>query len=416
MLQASRSHSWRAGGSRFRVLLWIALAPIIVAPKTFADDLGQWIQSEKAVAASKLISNILSDGAVIASPSRSNPDYYFHWVRDAALTMDVIVSMFMQSVDPAERQRYMTLLTSYLNFSLGNQVTWNPSSDLEGGRGLGEPKFNTDGSAFTGPWGRPQDDGPALKVLTFIRLANRMLDGGDPNQVELVKTRLYDGVLPTNSLIKRDLEYVSHNWQLTSFDLWEEVRGHHFYTRMVQRKALTEGARLAIRLNDGGAAGWYALQATELEDQIKKHWDQGNGYLVATLDRDGGIDWKSSGLDTAIILGVLHSHTPADNFFSATNDMVLATAGTLASTFDQLYPINNVKKDSQGGDLGVAIGRYPEDRYSGTTTSSVGNPWVLCTLALGELYDRAANEWVNGGEIAVTDRSRSSVVPSARFS
>jgi glucoamylase len=414
MFQASRSHSWCAGGSRFRVLLLIALAPIIMAPKTFADELGQlipadelsqWIQTEKAVAASKLIGNILSNGAVIASPSRSDPDYYFHWVRDGALTMDVIVSISMQSVDPAERQRYIILLTRYLDFSLGNQVTSNPSSDL--GRGLGEPKFNTDGSAFTGPWGRPQDDGPALRALTFIRLANRMLDGGDPSQVELVKTKLYDGVLPTNSLIKRDLEYVSNNWQRTSFDLWEEVRGLHFYTRMVQRKALTEGARLAIRLNDGGAAGWYALQAAELEDEIKKHWDQGKGYLVATLNRDGGIDYKSSGLDTAIILGVLHSHTPADSFFSATNDMVLATAGTLASQFDQLYAINKVKKDSEGGELGIAIGRYPEDRYSGTTTSSEGNAWVLCTLALGELYYRAANEWVNGGEIAVTDRNKS---------
>jgi glucoamylase len=36
----------------------------------------------------------------------------------------------------------------------------NPSGGFNDGAGLGEPKFNVDETAFTGPWGRPQRDGP----------------------------------------------------------------------------------------------------------------------------------------------------------------------------------------------------------------------------------------------------------------
>jgi Glycosyl hydrolases family 15 len=34
-------------------------------------------------------------------------------------------------------------------------------------------------------------------------------------------------------VIKADLDYVSSHWDAATFDLWEEVNGAHFYTRMV---------------------------------------------------------------------------------------------------------------------------------------------------------------------------------------
>jgi glucoamylase len=377
-------------------------------PRARAADLEQWLRTEKSTATKKLLADVLGNGAVIASPSKDNPNYYFHRVRDAALTADVLVSLYTGSTDPAERQRYSTLLSAYREFSLANQVTDNPSSAF--GRGLGEPKFNTDGSAFRGPWGRPQDDGPALRALTFIRLANYLLDGGDATQIALVKTKLYDSTLPTNSLIKRDLEYVSHNWPNTSFDLWEEVRGNHFYTRMVQRKALVEGAKLAGRLNDGGAAAWYKRQAAALENAIRNHWDPSKGILAVTLNRDGGLDYKSSGLDSSVVLAVLHTHTPGDNFFAPTDDMVLATAARLTSSFEQIYAINKTKQDPAGRPLGTATGRYPEDRYGGQAGAPGGNPWVLCTTGMAELYYRAANGWERAGRIQVTDRTKGFLV------
>jgi glucoamylase len=46
----------------------------------------------------------------------------------------------------------------------------NPSGGLGNGRGLGEPKFMADETPFTGSWGRPQRDGPALRATTMIEL------------------------------------------------------------------------------------------------------------------------------------------------------------------------------------------------------------------------------------------------------
>ena len=399
-----------------RIGLSILLLALLACRST-ADDLGQWIATEQNVATTRLLRNLLSDGAVIASPSTANPDYYYHWVRDGALTMDVVVSFYAAAPDQTTRDQYLALLTKYIDFSRTLQTTNNLSSAM--GRGLGEPKFNTDGSPYLENWGRPQDDGPALRAASLCRLANLLLDDGRPDLVNLVKSKLYDSVLPTNSLIKSDLEYVSHNWNLTCVDLWEESSGDHFYTRLVQRRALREGAKLATRLSDPGAAQWYSAQSTALETAIRAHWDQSRGILVGTLDRQGpkdqnGNEYKTSGLDVAVVLGVLHASSPGDAFFAATDDQVLATTQKLVTAFDApgFYNINGTKQDAQGNPLGPAIGRYPEDRYYG------GNPWFLCTGAIAELYFRAANLWDAKGTLVVSAANKAffSSLDASKFS
>ena len=157
---------------------------------------------------------------------------------------------YANSPDQASKDRYLGYLNRYIDFSMG----------LQNGAGLGEPKFNTDGTVYQCGWGRPQNDGPALRAASLCRLANLLLDDGRSDLVQLVKTKLYDGT--SNSLIKKDLEYVSHNWGNACVNLWEEVGGNHFYTRIVQRRALRDGAKLATRLADSGAAGWYNSQLT----------------------------------------------------------------------------------------------------------------------------------------------------------
>ncbi|SIO26811.1 Astacin (Peptidase family M12A) [Singulisphaera sp. GP187] len=375
--------------------------PVASVTNALPMDLGGWLQAERTIARDKILANILSNGAVIASPSRSNPNYYYHWVRDAALTMDVVVSLYADASDASTRRHYLELLTRYVNLSLGLQVTNNLSTALS--RGVGEPKFHTDGSAYNDNWGRPQDDGPALRAASLCRLAHMLLDRGDDDLTNFVKTKLYDGRLPSNSVIKRDLEYVSHNWQRPSVDLWEEVYGHHFYTRIAQRRGLREGAKLASRLGDQAAAEWYSAKAAELERALQDHWQSDRGYLIATFDQQGK-DYKTSNLDVSIVLGVLHTRSPNDGFLSPTNDHVLSTARKLADEFDSMYRINRTTTDSSGGRLGVAIGRYPEDRYSGSGPDQVGggNPWYLCTAALGELYYSVANEWESNGSLAIT--------------
>lgn len=71
-------------------------------------------------------------------------------VRDAALTMDVVVQLYASASDPAAIASYEQILFEYA------QARADEQNDSNLQTGLGEPKFELNNSVFTGPWGRPQ--------------------------------------------------------------------------------------------------------------------------------------------------------------------------------------------------------------------------------------------------------------------
>lgn len=322
-------------------------------------------------------------GTVVASPSRSNPDYFYHWIRDAALVMDSVVDLYRFTKSTTQKRYYSGLLSDFLALSRQNQLSRAMT-------GLGEPKFNVDGSPFNGPWGRPQNDGPALRASAFVKLAFQLIAEGQEKEVRRL---LYDGKNPTASVIKTDLEYVAHNWKASCFDLWEEVNGHHFYTRMVQRRSMYDGARLAYQLGDRGAGDYYVKQAKAIEHELNRHWNSSGNFILSMLGRTGGIDYKASNLDSSVILGVLHGSV-GDGFFGPSDDRVLATFNRVEAVFQKIYPVNSKKYPA------TAIGRYPEDQYSGNGNGE-GNPWFLTTSGFGELLHKAATEFTRKGKIEI---------------
>jgi glucoamylase len=299
-------------------------------------------------------------GSVMASPSRDNPDYYFHWIRDAALTMREVWAY--RALNP---KRARNTLMDYAVFSRKNQTTENPAPSHRG-YDLGEPKFEMSGAAFQGPWGGPQNDGPALRVLALLGLADDLMMSG---QQDFVYKVLYAPEIPARTVIKADLEYVAHHWQDPSFDLWEEVKGDHFYTRLAQWRALSEGAIFAARMQDPQAAAFYKQQASAVMESLDKFWSSSKNYLVATRNWVGGHDpqEKASLLDIAIVLGVLHSGRAGSPFY-VDDDRVIATVWELVQAFDYQYAINRDRTNDEGLPMGPGIGRYPEDHYSGTST------------------------------------------------
>jgi glucoamylase len=68
-----------------------------------------------------------------------------------------------------------TIIEEYVNAQANLQTVSNPSGSLSDGSGLGEPKFNVDMSAYTGSWGRPQRDGPALRAIILIDFGNWLI-------------------------------------------------------------------------------------------------------------------------------------------------------------------------------------------------------------------------------------------------
>jgi glucoamylase len=379
------------------------MASLAATPRNPAK-LAAWAADQTDRSAKLLWKNLSPEGtapgAVVASPSRQNPDYWYHWVRDASLSFEPVLTFYLSSTSPAHKAENYRRLLDFVRFSRANQYAPTKS-------GLGEPKFYVDGTPFNDQWGRPQNDSQALRATLFIRFAQGLLNEGKAREV---RELLYSP--SKESLIKKDLEDVARRWREPCYDLWEEVSGQHFFTLMVQRKSLVDGAALARRLGDAGAAEYYERQAREMVPYLLSHWNPEKGYIEATRHWREGIDYKFSGLDTSVILGAIKGDV-GDGLFGVTDARVLATAHRMKQTFQDLYSVN------KRGLWGTLIGRYPEDRYDGYETdgSPPGNPWPLLTVGFAELHYKAANAYRDRGEIPVTETSLAffqSLVPTER--
>jgi glucoamylase len=148
------------------------LQHVFFSPSRFSDSIGSllgiskrpsdpivppgledWIQEQRKISFGYLLDNIAPNGAnakdaapgsVIASPSKHAPNYYYQWVRDAAITMGDVVEAYANSGD----EKYKHIIDAYADLQGALQNTFNPSGGYTTG-GLGEPKFQVDGAPFT---------------------------------------------------------------------------------------------------------------------------------------------------------------------------------------------------------------------------------------------------------------------------
>lgn len=352
-----------------------------------------WLKDEYALAQANLLSNLHLPGKAIGSiPAARSSDpsnsYAFHWVRDAGLVVDPYVTRYID--EPGSKREALAILKDFVNFSKFNQESPTKA-------GLGEPKFNLNGSPYDGPWNRPQNDSPAIRANSLMRFAHALLDEGNEGYV---RGLLYDTGSSPQTVIKRDLEYVATHFKETSADLWEEVFGSHFFTLMVSRRALKDGAALARRLQDAPAADYYEKKAAEVEAELNRFWDASKGQILTT-DPSSIVGWdrdKKSNLDAAVLLGSLHGSV-AGSPFSVGDDRVLSTVQKLKESFASAYKINH----GPIAPVGVALGRYPEDRYDGVTGNSQGGAWPLITLGMAELHYRLKKDLQHQQRIEITD-------------
>ncbi|KAH9047688.1 glycoside hydrolase family 15 protein [Lactarius hengduanensis] len=351
--------------------------------------LDAYIAEETHTAKSCLLANIGPDGAkshgalaglVIASPSTQNPDYLFSWTRDSALVFKLLIEDFVAGDDLSLRG----LIDAYITVVSLLQQTSNPSG-AAGKDGLGEPKFNIDGSPFLRPWGRPQRDGPALRATALIQYAGWLWKNGNSTYVE-------KSLWP---VIRLDLDYVAANWRQPTFDLWEEINSTSFFTAAVQHRSLREGSALASTLERHAESHTYDTQADSVLCFMQSFWNPRDTHIIANTG--GG----RSGLDSNTVLASIHTFDPAAGCdpitFQPCSDRALANLMNYVDSFrGAVYPINKLAHKSDP----IATGRYPEDVYFG------GNPWYIATLAVAEqLYD-ALLTWDALGAITVTPTSK----------
>jgi len=311
-------------------------------------------------------------GSVLAAPAvedrAGEPDYFFHWIRDAALVMRAIPDLVRTGDSTADwKQHFRDWVRFELALAdLDGRVTtddWptrvapdfrqfvrapDELAAVHGDKVAGDVRVNADGTLDRIRWSRPQHDGPALRLLTCRQGISAGLTA--------------DGI---EDLIAADLAYTRTHAGRVSVDLWEEHAAEHYYTILVQAAALDTGDAADRDL----AAG--------LLDRLDQFWSADEGFIRCTLPRE-----TRKSLDIAVILGVLHSGRETGRH-SIADVRVQATLTMLERRFGAYYPIN------QGRRRGAVLGRYPGDHY-GTK-----GPWYIATFAAAEFRYRMAAQ---GGE------------------
>jgi glucoamylase len=264
------------------------------------------------------------------------------------LTFTALIERFIAGDSTLE-----TAIEDYITSQAEVQTVTNPSGSLSDGTGLGEPKFYVNITEFTGAWGRPQRDGPALRASALIAYGNYLIAQDD---TALVLSNIWP-------IVENDLSYVSEYWNQTGYDLWEEVDGSSFFTIASQHKALVEGSTFASALNQSCAG--CTSQAPQLLCFLQDFW---NGTaVIANIGTNDG----RSGLDANSLLGSIHTFDPSadcdDTTFQPCSARALSNHKLVVDSFRSIYTVNSGIAEGTA----AAVGRYPEDSYQG------GNPWYI---------------------------------------
>lgn len=334
-------------------------------------------------------------GSIIASPVMGDydpePDYFFHWFRDSAVVIEALrlaAGLGCLAVDEAQRH-----FADYVGFSLATQALDGREvarqdrvsrtapafrqylrSDAElaavhGDRVVAESRIHPDGTLDFTTWARPQHDGPPLRALALLRWLRWRAP--EPATADAAA-----------QLIRADLDFTLAHWHEPSFDIWEEDRGHHYYTRRVAAAALAEGADWREITGDRPGAQRDREAARQIEATLDSYWLEAAGHY-----RSRAVDPQTDAvkaLDIAVILAAVHAETDGPRH-SVHDPRMQATLARLDEVFHARYAINQDRPPGRG----PALGRYAADRYFD------GGAWYVSTLAAAEFCFRASSRAVD---------------------
>jgi len=370
------------------------------------ESLERWIERQYLASASGMLLSISCNvvrtregfgqiviprkGSIVASPVPGaydpEPDYFFHWYRDAALVAEALRRLREHPVPGIDAGLHFA---NFVHFSaslapldgraLAAQPEWRDrvaegfrqylrtDADLAAVRGemvAAETRVNPDGSLDRSKWPRPQHDGSALRAITVLRwLEQRCLDA--------------DTTAAAESLLFWDLDYVRRRARAACYDIWEEERGVHYYILRVSAAALRGGAAWLTARGAAAAALACRLESDAIERQLDDYWDAERGHYRSRVPDPGTLTHKQ--LDFSVIFAAIHaddgaaSHSPDD-------PRMVATLSRLEELFDAAYAINRARPPERA----PAMGRYAGDVYFS------GGAYYFSTLGAAEFCFKAA--------------------------
>lgn len=330
-------------------------------------------------------------GSIVASPVLGcydpEPDYFFHWFRDSAIIVDALRQLFEDAGDA----QLLSHFSDFVHFSLslqeldGRRLTgggaWRAAvvpayrqylrtnedlSTVHGEGVSGETRVNPDGTLDISKWPRPQNDGPAMRALTLLRWQSAAaLDGERAAAVE--------------SLLRADLCFTLRHWRESSFDIWEEEKGLHYYTLRVAAGALAAGADWLERRGERSDALRCRSDARDIGTVLDGYWREDLQFYKSRILEAPTPSTKE--LDISVIFAAIHAGGNALSH-SVRDPRMHATLARLEALFEAEYAINR----NRAAGHGPALGRYAGDVYYS------GGAYYFSTLAAAEFcYGAAAH-------------------------
>ena len=321
-------------------------------------------------------------GSVVASPVPGaydpEPDYFFHWYRDAAVVIDALRVLHLDDPDADLPPR---LFGEFLQFGLrtlaldGGALVAQPGwrgrvqpqftqylrtdAELARARGAdirGETRLNADGTLDITNWPRPQHDGIATRALALRRWLR---------QAQLTPAL----AAAARELLAGDLDYTRAHWREPCHDIWEEERGLHYYTLLAAAAALADSDAPGETPSDAAA---------EILRRLDDYWNPRLGCYRSRMLPDGGASIRDP--DISVILAAVHCDLPGARHCVA-DPRLHATLASLEKVFMRAFAINADLPEGHA----PALGRYERDVYYG------GGAWYVSTLGAAEFCYRAAH-------------------------
>ncbi len=400
-----------------------------VPPPNGKQDLASWIERQYALSAALMLgaisaANLVKDrrgfgqtirpvrGSILASTAIGSwdpdPDYFFHWIRDSAVTIDALrhltggASLGAAAVSHCSDFAAFSLALnsldggSFLKKSGDFRKNVHPDflqfvredselRSIAGDRVLGEPRFNPDATLDISKWSRPQHDGPAMRALALMRWPRDLFDDASYASIR--------------ALILSGLGFVRRNWREPSFDIWEEELGQHYYTRLLHHAALADGALWIEKMGGDktGQAQECRAAAQEILSSLDEFWCPAKGHYVSRHSVTQGVSGKD--LDISVILAVIHA-ARSEGAHSVLDPRVMATLTQLEELFDEAYPINRGRPEY----FGPAMGRYASDNYFS------GGAYYFSTLGTAEFYYSLAEKLGAGADFLTSAENKGFVL------
>jgi len=301
-------------------------------------------------------SHIDARGAIIASCDSQMlnyaRDYYSYcWPRDAAYIILPLIelgydeeakSFFEFSRDVLDEEGY--LLHKYLSDrSVGS--SWHPAIQQH----HSELPIQEDETA----------------IVIYV-LCQYLKDSGD---IDFVRRLYHTLVQPATRFMANHIDE-STRLPHASYDLWEEKFLTTSYTVSVVYAALKSAAELAEILEFADdAISWESAAEDIRKNFLKYLYDKDQKILIKgyLLSRDGSIKYDQT-VDVSSLYGVMRfGLLPIDDE---------AVTNTL-----QRIETSLLSKSPIGG-----IGRYEMDHYNSPNADYGGNPWVITTLWMSQIY------------------------------